>query len=151
MIKQQKRHYTEEELLMHLLGEELPDVGIGISSHLATCPLCASLFNELDEAVKTIRSWRLEELPEGSWQLLKAQFRERIRQDSCFSRNNGILDSVFDVLRSAWDYSVECPIPAICLIGLVIAFASEKAIEFFQLQHMMPSAGQVIGILRQVL
>jgi hypothetical protein len=151
MIKQEQQHYTEEELLMHLLGEELPDVGNAISSHLTKCPLCAALFSELDEAVKTIHSWRLEELPEESWQLLKTQFRERIRQDSYFSRNNGILGSVFDVLRSAWDYSVECPLPAICLIGLVIAFASEKAIEFFRLQHMMPSVGQVIGILRQVL
>jgi hypothetical protein len=151
MIKQEQRHYTEEALLMHLLGEELPDVGIAISSHLTTCPSCRALLNELDGAVKTIRSWRLEELPEESWQLMKTKLRERIRHDSYLSRYNGILGSVFDVLHSAWDYSMECPLPAICLIGLVIAIASEKAIKFFQLQHMMPSAGQVIEVLRQVL
>lgn len=148
---QEQRCYLEEELLMHLLNEEPPDEAISISNHLASCRSCNAVFNDLVEAEKAIRSWTVEDLPAESWESVKIQFMQLIHQDSLLFRGRGMIGSIFNIFQSAWDYAIKSPIPAICFVGAVIAFASESTIEFFRLQPMMPSAGQVIEMLRKVL
>ena len=151
MNRQEQCCYFEEELLMHLLDEAHQDVSIQISNHLASCDSCKTVFNDLVEVEKAIRSWTVEELPEESWISMKTQLMQNVRRDPYLFQSKGIIGSVFNMFQSAWDYAVSSPIPAVFFIGTVIAFASESAIKFFRIQHMMPTASHVIGMLRKIL
>jgi hypothetical protein len=151
MNRQEERCYLEEELLMHLLNEELPDNAIKISNHLASCPSCKVVFNNLDETVKAVCAWGVEELPTESWESTKIQLMQHFRRDLHLLRSKGMNPPIFNILRLAWDYAIKSPIPAICFVAVVMAFASERTIEFFRLQPMMPSASQIVEMLRKVL
>ena len=151
MNRQEERCFLEEELLMHLLDEERPDDSIRISNHIESCSSCRAVFNDFIEVDKAIRSWTIEELPEESWESMKIQLMENAQKDAFLFRGKGMISSVFNIFQPAWSYAIKSPIPAVCSFGIVIAFASESVMEFFRLQHMMPSAGQIIGMLRKIL
>jgi anti-sigma factor RsiW len=151
MKRQQERHYTEEDLLMHLLGEETPNIESMISDHLPECRQCHAAYTDLQSVVKDIHSWAVEYPPEESWQLRKAQMMEILSRDKRSFQSRGVLGSLARIFQSAWDYALENPIPAMCYVVVVIAFASERAIDVFRLHSVLPAASQVIELLTQVL
>jgi anti-sigma factor RsiW len=143
--------HLEEELLMHLLEEDSPEDAIRISNHLASCRSCKAAFSDLVETERAIRSWEVEDLPAESWELMKIELIRLIRRDSRLVRSRGIVGTMLNFLQPAWEYAIKSPVPAICFVGAVIAFAAQSAIGFFRLQPIMPTAGQVIEVLRKAL
>lgn len=151
MTRRVMRHYTEEELLMHLLGEETREIGSMISAHLPECSECEAVFQEFQELKQSIQAWIIKDLPEESWEAHKAQLMELFRRDASSMRRKRIFRFPFRALQSVWDYALEHPITAIVYVAAAVAFASERAIEVFRLQSALPAANQVIEILKQVL
>jgi len=149
MRRSGERHYSEEELLMHFLGEETDEAGAGISGHLTTCGECHSIYREYADLVGRIRGWQVPEVPVDIRQALKAALLARYRQDRARGRG-GLWAAVRQYLVPAWNYALENPLPTLGYIAVAVAFALERTISTFRLTNLLPGAGEVIELLRQV-
>jgi hypothetical protein len=150
MKRQEIRHYSEEELLLHILGDENADLGITISSHLEKCHECKAILQEYQELLKDIHCWRVEEFSEAAWQAQKERLLTFVRQDGMESRGNAWA-FLAGAVSQAWDYALAHPLPTLGYIAVAVAFVSERTISVFRLDQILPATGEVIQILRQVL
>jgi anti-sigma factor RsiW len=144
------RHYTEEELLMHLLGEEDSGLSAAVASHLQDCSECLAVFQEYSQLYDDIRSWRVKEIPEDQWEENRSRLMSRFREERELAQR-GMLHSLVRVLRGYWNYALENPLPTLGYVIVAIAFASERTISVFRLDRIIPGTNEVLQILRQVL
>jgi hypothetical protein len=150
MRRPQSRHYTEEELLMHLLGEETPEMGMEISAHLLECGECDGILKEYRELLERIHTWAVSEVSEEAWQAQRAALLVRYRQEIESGRGKGIISFFQTSLKTAWDYALEHPLPTLGYVAVAIAFALHQTISTFRLDRILPGASQVFEILKQV-
>ena len=151
MSRQEIRHYTEEELLLHVLGEEDPEAGRAIALHFERCPECKAVFQEYEDFVRNIGSWKVPELPEESWRTQKLELLWRYRADGPRRLRKGVWEFLSRGAQTAWDYALANPLPALGYIIAAVAFASERTITIFHLDKVLPATTEVFKIIRQVL
>ncbi len=145
------RHYTEEELLLHVLGEESPELTSAIASHFESCHECRSVYQEYEALVVSIRRWQVPELPEESWQARRVELLAQFRQDRQLIRREGILDYLKRATGGIWAYALDNPLPTLGYVAAAVAFASERTITTFRLDRVLPATTEVFKIIRQVL
>lgn len=145
------RHYTEEELLLHVLHEESSENGEAIETHLGKCGECQAVWQEYLQLVKDIRGWSIEDLSEGSWLVRKNQLLEQVRSDPSALRRKGLGHSILKGFHVAWDYALENPLPTMGYIAIAIAFAVERTVSAFRLDRILPATSEVFELLRQML
>jgi hypothetical protein len=146
------RHYTEEELLLHALGEVLPSVAGEISTHLLKCRQCSAVHLEFEALKSSVTAWRVPDLPERSWDARKAELMMQFRlEQTVLRQERGWFRTLRRLLAAGWDYAVENPLPTIAYIAVAIAFASERTISLFRLDRVLPAGNEVLEILRQLL
>jgi len=150
MRRPRSRHYAEEELLMHLLDEETPDMGQVISAHLLECDECDAISKEYADLVERIHTWAVAEVSEEVWQAQKAALLTLYRQDFAGGRGKGIISFFLTSVEAAWNYALEHPLPTLGYVAVVVAFALEQTISTFRLDRILPRASEVFEILRQV-
>ncbi len=146
-----ERHYSEEELLMHLLGEETPEMSGTVASHLVGCGQCTAVFQEYRELRRRILSWQLPELSQETWETRKLQLLDFLREETRRTRKTGILPPLIRLVQGAWSYALENPLPTLGYVVIAVAFASERTITVFRLDRILPGTNEVLAILRQVL
>ncbi len=151
MKRPETRHYSEEELLLHIIGEVAPGPRAEISAHLEVCPECRSVLHEYAALVKNLANWSVPELSEESWLSNKSSLMAQFRQDREWIRRKGIFWYLRWGAVKVWDYAMENPLPTMGYIAAAIAFASERTITVFRLDWILPATGEVFRILRQVL
>ena len=151
MKSPEERHYSEEELLMHLLGEEVPEMGASIAGHLLNCGQCETVFGEYQQVQKTILRWRVPEVPEEVWEDRKAQLVRQFREERLRAGRTGVPAFLVRFFQGAWSYALENPLPTLGYVIVAIAFASERTITIFRLDRILPQTNEVLAILRQVL
>ncbi len=151
MKRPEMRHYTEEELLLHVLGEEDPEAGRGIDSHFEMCQECRAVFQEYEQFVSNLHSWKVPDLPEESWRAREHELMRRYREDGPRRRRKGVWDFVSGGTQKAWEYALANPLPALGYIIAAVAFASERTITVFHLDKVLPATTEVFRIIRQVL
>jgi hypothetical protein len=144
------RHYSEEELLMHILGEDDPKGSAMIASHLEECHECQVVLREYQHVLEDIHSWMVEEIPEVAWQQQKGRLMTFVRDESRTSFRD-IWVRLGGVISQGWDYAMAHPLPTLGYIALALAFASQSTISTFRLDQMLPTTGEVIQVLRMVL
>jgi predicted anti-sigma-YlaC factor YlaD len=144
------RHFTEEELLMHFLQEEVPAVGNEISAHLQQCSECSAICSEYGALVKRIQSWAVPQVTEEIWQDRKRIVLAQFREDLAAGKRKGILSALRNSLITGWNYALENPLPTLAYIAVGTAFAMERTITTFRLDQILPGASQVFEFLRQV-
>jgi hypothetical protein len=145
------RHYTEEELLMHVLRDEAPEVEAAIIGHFETCHECRSVYQEYEALVADIRHWMVPELAAESWEAQKTQLLTMFRQDRQWMRRKGILHYLKITAGRVWDYALENPLPTMGYVAAAVAFASERTITTFRLDRVLPATTEVFKFIRQVL
>ncbi len=150
MRRHEIRHYTEEELLMHLLSEETADIGREISGHLKECDECGAISKEYGDLVGRIRSWTVPEVGEAVWQTQNVALLTQFRRDFERGRGKSMIATLQQSLSTVWNYALENPLPTLGYIAVAIAFAMERTISTFRLDRILPGASQVYEILRQV-
>ncbi len=151
MRRQEARHYSEEELLLGIIGEAAPESRAEISAHLDACQECRSIHLEYAALVRSLGDWAVPVLSEESWRTRKAQLMAHYRQDLEWIRRRGLLWYLRWGVIKVWDYAVENPLPTMGYIAAAVAFASERTITVFRLDWILPATGEVFKILRQVL
>ena len=149
MPRVRTRHYSEEEILMHLLGEEAPEAAAAVSSHLGECGECEAVSREYAGVLSRIRSWEVEDYPAEVWRDHCARLLERFRTDQAWLARKGGLQTLFDGIRVAWNYALENPLPTLGYVVVALAFASERSFTVFGLDRIIPATTEVIQILRQ--
>lgn len=150
MKRPASRHYAEEELLMHYLREETPEVGKEISTHLRECSECTAIFEEYGELVDRIQAWPLPESSQEAWRAQKGMLLAQYRTDFAGGRRQGFWPSFQKSLATAWNYALENPLPTLAYIAVAVAFALERTISTFRLDRILPGATEMFEILRQV-
>ncbi len=145
------RHYTEEELLMHLLGDEVPEMGEVIEAHILKCGQCRAVFQEFQEVRRSILAWQVPEPSEESWEARKLQMMNFLRLDSPRAGGAGALRVFSGFVQRAWSYALENPLPTLGYVVVAVAFASERTITVFRLDRILPATNEVLTILKQVL
>ena len=145
-----ERHYTEEELLMHLLGEEAPEMANDTAAHLEKCGQCRMVFQEFQQVRKNILLWEVPEIPEEVWERRKAQLMKYCRDERLRTNEAGALAALVRWVRGAWSYALENPLPTLGYVIVAVAFASERTITVFRLDRILPATNEVLAILRQV-
>ncbi len=150
MRRPQSRHHTEEELLLHYLGEETSGMNAEIAAHLLECGECDAIFTDYGNLVGKIRAWTVPEVPDEVWQAQKRMLLAQFRQDYGLGRRRGMIGSVLGTLGSAWNFALENPLPTLAYIAVAVAFALERTISTFRLDRILPGASEVFEILRQV-
>jgi hypothetical protein len=145
-----ERHYTEEELLMHLLGEEVTEMGSAVSRHLSRCGQCMGVFQEYRELYQSILRWQVPEISEEAWLARKDVLMDHFRKEQLRS-GSGVFPFLTRVVRRAWGYAVENPLPTLGYVIVAVAFASERTITIFRLDRILPGTNEVLAILRQML
>ncbi len=151
MKSPESRHYTEEELLLHVLGEDTPEMRASVESHLAVCGQCKVISQEYRLLVSDIRDWTVEEPSEESWEVRKRQLMQQfLSEQRSGSRMRWGL-SMLKALQSAWRYALENPLPTMGYIAVAIAFALERTVTVFRLDRILPATSEVFEIIRQVL
>ncbi len=151
MNPREERHYSEEELLMHLLGEEVPEMRDSIDGHLSSCGQCDMVFEEYRQVRKTILGWQVPEVPERDWETRRAQLLRQFREERLKAGKTGLLPFLVRFVRGTWNYALENPLPTLGYVIVAIAFASERTITIFRLDRILPQTNEVLAILRQVL
>ena len=144
-----ERHFSEEELLMHLLGEDTPGAANALASHLPKCSHCRTIFQEYSQLHQEILAWGIPEPPAAVWQRQRAQLSDVLRSERLQSK--GFLTPVLSLVREAWGYALENPLPTLGYVIVAVAFASERTISIFRLDRILPATNEVLAILRQVL
>jgi hypothetical protein len=150
MKRPEIRHYSEEELLMHILGEEDPKEGAIVAAHLGQCHECRIVLREYQQALGEIYCLRVDEIPEAVWQWQKERLMEFLRAERR-TPFKGIWVHLGDLLSKAWNYAMTHPLPALGYIALALVFASQRTISIFRLDQILPTTGEVIQVLRIVL
>ncbi len=149
MPRPETRHYSEEELLMHVLQEETPEVGGNISGHVRDCDECHAILREYEGVVARIAKWGLEDFPAEVWEADGIRLLELFRSDQAWLDRRGLLRTLMRGLESAWNYALENPLPTLGYIVVALAFASERTISVLGLDRVVPATSEVIEILRQ--
>ena len=149
MPRVEARHYSEEEILMHLLGEEVPEAGADIASHLEVCGECEAVSREYAGVLSRIRTWGLEDYPAEVWRDDLAKLLERFRGDQTWLARKGGMQILLEGFRFVWNYALENPLPALGYVVVALAFASERSFTVFGLDRIIPATTEVIQILRQ--
>lgn len=151
MRNPETRHYTEEEILMHLFGEEDPAAGKEMSSHFEECEQCSAVLLEFQGLKARVSSWRVPQVPEGVWRARKAELIDQFRRDQLLVPKGGLLGALRRSVQVLWNYAVENPLPAMGYVAAGVAFASERTISLFHLDRILPASDQVFEILRRIL
>jgi anti-sigma factor RsiW len=151
MKRPEERHYSEEELLLLILGEAAAETRAEVLAHLPKCRECRSVNEEYSALVKNIGRWLVPAPPEESWQGRKAGLQAQFREDRDWLRRKGFFWYLRWGAVKAWDYAMENPLPTMGYVAAALAFASERTITVFRLDWILPATGEVIKILRQVL
>ena len=151
MPRQETRHYSEEELLMHLLQEETPEAGENISGHVRECDECHAVLREYEGVVARIAKWGLEDFPDEVWEADGVRLLELFRSDRAWLERRGLLRTLVSGLESVWAYALANPLPTLGYIVVALAFASERTISVFGLDRVVPATSEVIEILKQFL
>jgi anti-sigma factor RsiW len=149
MKRSETRHYTEEELLLHVLGEEHPETTRTIDAHLKECSECAAVLNDYAGVRDQILRWQVDEPPEDSWRARQTRLLEMFRHDQAWLARKSLFQSVREGLRRVWDYALDNPLPTMGYIAAAVAFASERTITIFRLDRVLPNTNEVLEILRQ--
>jgi hypothetical protein len=151
MKRPETRHYTEEEILLCRLGEVPSDMASAISAHLRDCHECAGVSQEFKTLEESVGFWAVPQPDEAAVQSRKALVLAQYRLDLAVS---GGRESRFRrwarFLQSAWDYALENPLPTIGYIAIGLAFASERTIDVFHLERILPATNEVFELLRQI-
>jgi anti-sigma factor RsiW len=150
MKRHESRHFSEEELLMHFLGEETADAAREIAGHLEGCGECHAIFKEYGDLVGRIQAWPIPEISEEARQSGKAALLAQYRRDMASGRDKGIIPFLHDILLGAWTHALEHPLPTLGYLAVAVAFALERTISTFRLDRILPGASEVIQLLRQV-
>ncbi len=150
MKQPNERHFAEEELLMHVLGEEMPEMANAIASHLEKCGQCRTVFQEYQLVQKSILRWQVPEIPEQAWESRKADLMKSFREERLRAGDAGFPSFLTRLLRGAWNYALENPLPTLGYVIVAVAFASERTITVFRLDRILPATNEVLAILRQV-
>jgi hypothetical protein len=152
MKKADVRHYTEEELLLHLLGEQPTTMAGEISSHVEVCQQCSAIRQEFQALKSSVSSWKVPEVPEEIWRARKADLMAHFFRDrASLKRRESLSAVVLRWCRFMWGYAVENPLPTMGYIAVAVAFASERTISLFRLDKILPATNEVLEILRQIL
>lgn len=151
MKRPESRHYSEEELLMHLLEEETSGTAREISTHLMDCGECDAILKDYGQVVRLIHEWDVPDLSEETWRLQKAAVLARYRQDYTKGRSRGIISAFARSLQLGWSYALEHPLPTLGFVAAAVTFAMEQTISTFRLDQILPGASDVFRILKQIL
>jgi hypothetical protein len=149
MPRSEIRHYSEEELLMHLLQEEAPETGVRIAGHVRECGECHAVLREYEIVVARILKWDLADFPAEVWDADRLRLLEMFRRDQAWLERRGVLRTLMRGFESAWSYALENPLPTLGYIVVAFAFASERTITFLGLDRVVPATSEVIEIIRQ--
>ena len=137
-------HYTEDELLLALLGEGGDP---GVASHLEECPSCSAVSAELRQALDVVAAWSVPAFPEETWEARRVALMANLRAAPSVRLSARLAEG----LRGVWNYALENPLPTLGYVAAAIAFASERTITVFRLDQILPGTNEVFEILRQVL
>ena len=151
MSRPEVRHYTEEELLLHVLGDEAAEAGKVVEAHFGTCQECASVFQEYRQLVRDIRQWEVPELTVESWLKQSRELLRLYRTEGSRKRVQGLWIILGQSVAKVWDYALANPLPALGYIIAAVAFASERTISVFHLDRVLPATTEVFKFIRQVL
>ncbi len=143
------RHYSEEELLLHLLREETVEVSEVIGSHLRECDECLAVYRDYERVVAGISRWGIEDISRQAWESDRERLLELLRSDQAWLHRRSFLLTLNDGLQNAWRYALENPLPTLGYIIVAIAFASERTISVLGLDRLVPATTEVLAILRQ--
>ena len=150
MRYRETRHYTEEEILLHLFGEEDPAAGKEVSRHLEGCGQCSAVWLEFRGLRERVTSWTVPEVPESVRKERKAELIDQFRRDQLLMPREGLLGALLHRVQGLWNYAVENPLPTMGYVAVGIAFASERTITMFHLDRILPATDQVFEILRRI-
>ena len=151
MKKGNIRHYTEEELLLHLLREEAPEMEQAVADHLSGCAECSAVYREYESLVGRLARWSVPEMPGSAWRNQKRTLMDHFRRDQAWLQQDRWTRTIRRWFGGAWDYALENPLPTIGYVAAALAFASERTITIFRLDKLLPGASDLFEILRQVL
>jgi hypothetical protein len=143
-------HRSEQELLMHLLDEELLARDSGVSRHLQQCHKCSAVLQGYKELLSDIRSFTIKDVSHGAWQEQKDRVMAAIKVGG-IGNHQRVWPCLKAALARHWEYALANPLPTLGCIALVIAFASQETISIFRLDRMLPNTGDVIRLIKQVL
>jgi hypothetical protein len=150
-MRRDQRHYTEEELLLHLLGEDNPEASAATAAHLRECSECNSVLQGYGEFRKQLLRWKVEAPDEGWWEAGREQALHHFREHRRAARGTTRLEALARAFKSTWEYALENPLPTVGYVIAVLAFASERTITLFRLDRFLPGTSEIVEILRQVL
>ena len=151
MNREAYRHYTEEELLLHVI-RELPDtVALQLETHLAACQECSGVFAGFQEVVRSLEAWPVPEVSPERWDGAKALILDEFRRDRGALGRPGVWGSFSRLAQTAWNYAMENPLPTLGYVVAAVAFTSERTITVFRLDRVLPATGELIEILRRAL
>jgi len=151
MSRPEVRHYTEEELLLHALGDEAAEAGQAVEAHLGACAECAAVFQEYLQLVQDIRQWEVPELTVESWLRQSRELLRVYRSEGPRKRVQSLWLVLGQSAAKIWDYALANPLPALGYIIAAVAFASEQTISVFHLDRVLPATSELFKIIRQVL
>ena len=150
MKQPHERHFAEEELLMHVLGEEIPEMANAIAAHLENCGQCRPVFQEYQQVQKSILRWQVPEIPEPVWETHRTDLMKSFREERLRRGDTRFFPFLERLVRGAWSYALENPLPTLGYVIVAVAFASERTITIFRLDRILPATNEVLAILRQV-
>jgi len=143
------RHFSEEELLMHLLGEVLPEEDRQVSQHLEGCQECSAFFQELADLRETVLEWGTPEGSPAAWEQQRTSLLAHFRELRDRRAGGGFLARLDRAVHGLWQYAVDNPLPTLGYIAAALAFASERTITVFRLDRVLPGTSEVLQILKQ--
>ena len=150
MKYRETRHYTEEEILLHVFAEEDPSAGKEVSAHLEKCAQCSAVWLEFRSLRERVSAWTVPEVPESVRKAREAELIDQFRRDQLGMPKEGLLVALVRSLQTVWNYAVDNPLPAMGYVAVGIAFASERTITMFHLDRILPATDQVLEILRRI-
>jgi hypothetical protein len=151
MKRRDARHYSEEELLLHLLAEDTPAVASEIAAHTSECSECAAVLAEYRELVAGIQEWKTPAIEEKEWERVRSELLVLFRQGRQSGRRGPAWYKLRRGLELVWNYALDNPLPTVLYITAATLFALERTITTFRLEKVMPATGQLLEILRQML
>lgn len=146
----EERHYTEDELLLHLMEEEAAGARAAVSAHLGRCAECSAVLADFQRFRDVLSSWTLPVVPEETWLARKSDLLESIRREETRRESGNRWSWAVVSVRRVWDYAVNNPLPTLGYIAAAVAFASERTISLFRLDELLPATGEFLDIIRQV-
>jgi anti-sigma factor RsiW len=150
MNLQRLRHYSEEEILMHILGEEHPDKSGNLSRHLQGCRECSSTADELRALINKILNWKTPFVSEAVWVERKSEIMEALRHEQAAHLSTGIWELVKNRIKPLRDFVAEHPLATLVYGAAVLAFAVGQTIALFHLRTILPSGNRVVEIISSI-